>query len=141
MKLMERWNLTLLNGVEGCTGENTREQEGVFSAIDFVLTNQSMFRTFEKMHIDKQRREFNLSDHFLIKTTFLVNRNKINNRKIKSTEVSYSKLNDNNLRVAFIASLEKDLMVSSELDMENMEKKFILHAEANLKCSFINRER
>ena len=25
MKLMERWNLTLLNGMEGCIGENTRE--------------------------------------------------------------------------------------------------------------------
>ena len=51
-------------------GENTREQGEVFSAIDFILTNQSMFRTFEKMHIDEQRREFDLSDHFLIKTTF-----------------------------------------------------------------------
>ena len=29
-------NLTLLNGVEACIGENTREQGGVFSAIDFV---------------------------------------------------------------------------------------------------------
>ena len=43
MKPMERWNLTRLNGVEGCIGENTREQGGVSSAIDFVLTNQSMF--------------------------------------------------------------------------------------------------
>ena len=60
------------------------------------------------MHIDEQRREFDLSDHFLIKTTFLVNGNKINNTKIKSTEVSYYKLND--LRVAFIADLERDLL-------------------------------
>ena len=106
-----------------------------------VLTNQWMFRTFEKMHIDKQRREFDTSDHFLIKTTFLVNGNKINNGKIKSTEVSYYKLNDNNLRVAFIADLERDLMVSSELDMGIVENKMILHAEANLKCSFMRRER
>ena len=104
--------MTVLNGVEGCIGENTREQGGVSSAIDFVLTNQSMFRTFEKMHIDEQRSEFDLSDHFLIKTTFLVNGNKINNRKIKSTEVNYYKLNDNNLKAGFIADLERDLMVS-----------------------------
>ena len=98
VKLMERWNLTLLNGMDcgGCIGENTREQGGVSSAIDFVLTNQSIFRTFEKLHIDKQRREFDLSDHFLIRTTFLVNGNKINNRKIKSKEVNYYKLNDKN---------------------------------------------
>ena len=141
MKQMERWNLTLLNGVEGYIGENTREQGGESSAIDFMLTNQSIFRTFEKMHIDEQRKEFDLSDHFLIKTTFLENGNKINNRKIKATEVSYYKLNDNNLRDAFIADLERDLMVSSELDMEIVEKKIILHAEANLKCSFIRREK
>ena len=66
MKLMERWNLTLLNGVEGCIGENTREQGGVSSAIDFVLTNQSMFQTFEKMQIDKRRSEFDLSEDFLL---------------------------------------------------------------------------
>ena len=107
--------------MEGCIGENTIEQGEVSSEIDFVLTNQSMFRTFEKMHIDEQRSEFNLSDHFLIKSSFLVNGNKIKNRKIKSTEVSYYKLNDNNLRVAFIADLERDLMVSSELDMEIVE--------------------
>ena len=33
------------------------------------------------------------------------------------------------------------VLVSSELDMEIVEKKIILHAEANLKCSFIRRER
>ena len=32
-------------------------------------------------------------------------------------------------------------MVSPEIDMENVEKKIRLHAEANLKCSFIRRER
>ena len=93
------------------------------------------------MHIDEQRREFDISDRFLIKTTFLVNGNKINNRKIKSAEVSYYKLNDNNLRDAFIAGLERYLMVSTELHMENVEKKIKLHAEANLKCSFTRRER
>ena len=63
-------------------GENTGEQGGVFSAIDFMLTNQSMFRTFEKMFIDEQRREFDLSDHFLIRATFLINGNKVNNRNV-----------------------------------------------------------
>ena len=28
VKLMERWNLTLLNGVEGCIGENTYQRTG-----------------------------------------------------------------------------------------------------------------
>ena len=51
------------------------------------------------------------------------------------------KLNENNLRTAFIAGLERDLMVSTELDMDNVQKKIKLHAEANLKCSFIRRER
>ena len=40
--LMERWNLTLLNGVEDCCGEITSEQDGVTIVIDFVLVNQTM---------------------------------------------------------------------------------------------------
>ena len=88
---MEPDTLGWSQGLEGCIGENTREQ-GVFSAIDFVLINQSMYQTFENMHIDEQRREFDLSDHFLIKTTFLINQSKESNMKIKPTEVSYYKL-------------------------------------------------
>ena len=55
--------------------------------------------------------------------------------------MNFYKLNGNNLRVAFMAGLDRELMVSSELDMENVEMKIKLHAEANLKCSFTRRER
>ena len=100
-----------------------------------------MYWKFEKMHTDEQRKEFNLADHFLFKTTFLINENKVKNKKIKSTEVIYYKLNDPNLRDSFVAGFERDLVVSSELDIEGVEQKIKLHAEANLKCSLIRREK
>ena len=47
--------------------------------------------------------------------------------------MSYYKLNDNNLRAAFIAGLERDLMVSQELDMENVEKKIKITCGGKIK--------
>ena len=61
-----------------CNGEITRERGGATSAIDFVLMNQTMYRLFENMYIDDGRRDFELSDHFLIRTTFLTHEIKQN---------------------------------------------------------------
>ena len=42
------------------------------SAIDFVLVNITMYRLFDNMYIDDERRDFELLDHFFIRTTFLI---------------------------------------------------------------------
>ena len=66
----ERYNLTLLNLDEKCTGEVTWEQNEKQSVIDFVLRNENMYANFMKMNIDDHWDILKISDHNLISVEF-----------------------------------------------------------------------
>ena len=117
LQTMERYNLVLLNGAEECQGTNTREQGEHRSAIDFMLVNQSFYHLFDNMYIDKEREQFDLSDHFLIRATFAVDQGMTVRNDGKLMEVYYYKMNEVRLRHLFLAEVEKELTLSPNLDI------------------------
>ena len=62
---MSSYNLILSNGDPNCTGVITWASRGRESAIDFVLTNNIMYRKFSNMYIDEEGIKFDLSDHMI----------------------------------------------------------------------------
>ena len=53
-----------------CLGEITWQQNEKKSTIDYIITNADMHIRFVAMHIDKDREEFDLSDHNLLISEF-----------------------------------------------------------------------
>ena len=73
------------------------------------------------MYIDEEREQFDLSDHFLIRATFAVERGMTVRNDGKLMEVYYYKMNEVQLRHLFLAKVEKEFTLSPNLDMEGLE--------------------
>ena len=88
LDIMEKFNLILLNGDDGCEGEITREENGRRSAIDFILINDRMYTKFIKMSIDEDKNIYSLSDHCLIELNIEI-KVKVSNKIIDKEVVKY----------------------------------------------------
>ena len=83
-KMIERWidkyNLVHLNNQITCIGKYTYESKNGKSAIDHILTNNSMFNKHLGMLIDEEKTMLNISDHNLIRAWFKLGNTKHNNQ-------------------------------------------------------------
>ena len=69
---IDKNNLILLNGHPECKGEITWQQRECKSIIDYLIIVAELHQRFEKMTIDEQKEEFDLSDHNMLTATFTV---------------------------------------------------------------------
>merc|ERR1711913_185993 len=76
-KMIESWmikkDMHLLNYTEKCTGTYTFESPNGHSAIDHILTNDTMAGKYLGMFIDEERSLLNISDHNLVRAWFKIN--------------------------------------------------------------------
>merc|ERR1711895_372350 len=76
-KMIESWmtnkDMHLLNDTEECTGVYTFESLNGHSAIDHILTNDTMAEKYLGMFIDEQKSLLNISDHNLVRAWFKLN--------------------------------------------------------------------
>merc|ERR1711874_878430 len=76
-KMVENWvrskDMNLLNETEECEGVYTFTSPNGQSAIDHILTNDTMTRKYLGMFIDEQRSLLNISDHNLVRAWFKLN--------------------------------------------------------------------
>ena len=68
LKLINKYDLILLNDDPICIGEVTREQGNNKSVIDFILVNSLLYNKVINMKIDddNSNKRFDISDHNLI---------------------------------------------------------------------------
>ena len=78
-----------------------------------------------------------MSDHFLIRATFAVDRGMTVRNDRKLMEVYYYKMNKVRLRHLFLAEVEKELTLSPNLDMEGLENLIKMKAEEILKTTYL----
>ena len=135
--MMEENNLILLNTDESCIGVNTREENGHKSAIDFVLVNDLMYRTFTGMEIDETKEKFDISDHCLIKVNFKVRRATSNFKSVERIE--YYKVSED-LKDRFLEGMEERINEYGRVDsISKFDDIMESNAEAITKRSFIKR--
>merc|ERR1711913_74938 len=76
-KMVENWvrnkDMNLLNETEECEGVYTFTSPNGHSAIDHILTNDTMTRKYQGNFIDEQRSLLNISDHNLVRAWFKLN--------------------------------------------------------------------
>ena len=85
--LVDKNNLILLNGHPECKDEITWQQRECKSTIDYSIIDTELHQRFEKMTIDEQKEEFDLSDHNMLTATFTVKKTKTKiNSKIEHTK-------------------------------------------------------
>lgn len=127
MNLMEKESLILLNNDDRCDGQFTREEGGIKSAIDFVLVNSIMYQNFINMKIDEEKNIYDLSDHCVLQTNFLLR----DTRKLRCKEreiVNYFSVKDD-MKDKFINNSEQKIhREAGSIDMEKLE--FIIHETA-----------
>ena len=96
--IIERYNLSMLNLNDNCTGKNTWQRQDQKSTIDYALANEELLRKFKKMIIDEEREKFDLSDHSLIEIYITKGKNE------KEAE-------ENNLTKTYLSYKEDDLVI------------------------------
>ena len=67
LELVNENNLLLMNTDEKCSGKYTWESGNKKSVIDYLLSNEKMYRLVEKVIVDEDKEFFDLSDHNMIK--------------------------------------------------------------------------
>merc|ERR1711874_232808 len=76
-KMIENWmtnkDMHLLNDTEECTGVYTFESLNGHSAIDHILTNDTMAEKYLGMFIDEESSLLNISHHNLVRAWFKIN--------------------------------------------------------------------
>merc|ERR1711874_17947 len=76
-KMVESWmvqkDMHLLNYTEECVGTYTFESPNGHSAIDHILTNDTLIGKYLGMYIDEERSLLNISDHNLVRAWFKIN--------------------------------------------------------------------
>merc|ERR1711895_56589 len=76
-KMIESWmvkkDMHLLNYTDECIGIYTFETPNGHSAIDHILTNDTMAEKYLGMFIDEERSLLNISDHNLVRAWFKIN--------------------------------------------------------------------
>ena len=99
LDLIDRNNLILLNGHPECKGEITWQQRERKSTIDYLIIDTELHQRFEKMTIDEQKEEFDLSDHNMLTATFTVKNKDQNQFKDRThSKMTYVKINEETSR-------------------------------------------
>ena len=96
IKLINSYDLILINTDPMCKGEITREQSNVKSVIDFVLVNSIMYPNLRKMTVDDDEidRKMDISDHNLITVNLEMQKLKPNNYTQPGENIKFYKIND-----------------------------------------------
>ena len=142
LELMERFNLVLLNGDDKCKGTITRSQREENSAIDFILVNERMYEDFIEMNIDEDKELFDLSDHCLLRSSFVTEKTETKYVKNERNEQYYYKLNSEELKTDFLNKMEEDINMHINMEgnaMENLETMMRQNADDILKKTFKRR--
>ena len=130
-------NMILLNADTECRGVYTREENNFKSAIDFLLTSESLYSSFIKMEIDEKKLKYDLSDHCLIKATFAF-KDKSKKRHKRSEKIEYYCVKEEN-KIDFIGALEDKISGNGELNMLTFENILKQCADDLLKKSFLKK--
>ena len=86
LKFVEDNNLNILNLDQNCQGLITWKQNENNSVIDFALTNENMYKNFNKMIIDDEWKKLDISDHCLITIQIdILNNKKNTDKKVEIT--------------------------------------------------------
>lgn len=133
LNLMEKENMILLNNDEKCDGKYTREENNSKSAIDFVLVNKNMYKNFEKMTIDEERKHYDLSDHCVIETIFKLENYK-ENIHVKNEIIEYISVKEER-KEQFLNHIEMEF-IREDMNMEKMEQKISDAVQNILKKKF-----
>ena len=139
LDFIDRNNLILLNADDRCCGVITREENGVGSAIDFVLVNGGMYDCFRKMEIDERKELFDLSDHCMIKVECNLLCRK-ESSGIREREIVEYYCVKEEMKDPFVADLESRITLSlstgEHLSLENFEMMMRQSADKVLKKVF-----
>ena len=100
LDLIDKNNLILLNGHPECKGEITWQQiRERKSTIDYLIIDTELHQRFEKMTIDEQKEEFDLSYHNILIATFTVKNKDQNQFKDRiHSKMTYVKINEETSR-------------------------------------------
>lgn len=117
--IMEKYGLILLNGDFNCEGETTWSRGNQKSAIDFILVNEEMYKSYIEMKIDESKQVFDLSDHHLVSALFKIERKTINyNAEVK--EIVYYKINEETSR-SLVDVMERKIADAEDTTLETLE--------------------
>ena len=145
LNIMEKWNLILLNGDNECVGEITRRQGDIGSTIDFILVNQAMYKYFEKMTVDENKDQFDLSDHCLLEATFKMDIIQKGGNKQRLLEREFYKTECDILKAQFLEKTNEDITTikrrGDRLEMEDLEEILKQNADTILRKSYKTRVR
>ena len=117
-RMVEEQNLAIANLDERCEGVMTWHRGESESAIDFIILDSKMLEVFQKMIIDENQEEWDLSDHNLIQAKFKYKANINWKKEERGEEVTYWKFSEENIQ-RYIVELEKRL---EEEDVTNIER-------------------
>ena len=84
----------MLNDHADCEGNITWKQRNRKSVIDYIIINTLLHNKFERIKIDEDKLEFDLSDHNLLTAQFHFNRCSNKFKKHRTKEITYFKIND-----------------------------------------------
>ena len=84
----------MLNDHANCEGNITWKQRNRKSVIDYFIINTLLHNKFERIKIDEDKLEFDLSDHNLLTAQFHFNRGSSRFEKHRTKEFNYLKIND-----------------------------------------------
>ena len=100
-----KYNMTIANMDEKCTGQITWRRGEQKSAIDYMLINSKLYSKMEAMNIDEKKEQYDLSDHNVVQICFKwTGNNKWHNKNKQNTKYYY-KMNEKTLE-EYVSLLE-----------------------------------
>ena len=118
--LVENFNLVLLNGDDRCKGEVTREENGIQSTIDFMLTDKRLYKDFVSLEIDEKKEIYDLSDHCVMKAKFETKEYISINQRSSPENMQYFSVKEE-FKIDYLTDLRNRLRQEEEEPMK-MEK-------------------
>ena len=122
MIIMTENNMIMLNDTDKCKGTYTWSRGQSKSVIDFVLVNSLPFGICDKMDIDEQQDQFDLTDDNLIEISLKLNYMHPNYDRGRWEEKIYYKFDEKSLE-KYITQMEKDLNThNTDISIEELQK-------------------
>ena len=103
-----KYNMTIANMDEKCTGEITWTRGEQKSTIDYMLINGRLYRKLEAMIIDEKKEQYDLSDHNVVQISFKWTDNKKWHNTNRQNTNYYYKMNKKTLE-EFVNQLETNI--------------------------------
>ena len=91
-------NLVIANLDDRCEGETTWSRGGMKSTIDYIMIDRKLMEIYQKMIIDEDQIQWELSDHNLIEAVFVISPTIKWRRDDKIDEVVYWRFDNENIQ-------------------------------------------